>query len=197
MKRLIQFITILIFGLSISSCNIIKYISETPPPSDEELFLQSLHNFTQSALFNVDYNLLRLNPEAFIDKKIRVFGAIIEEFDKDFLLFTNPFEDNEYGFYRIQIDSPLPKQGDYPKPLKYIGRGSEVNVFGIYRGLTSINPEQISVESRRLNPHIDFRRLKNIPTIEAVAIFDRSDLRFERPLWVSQKFILENYKSRR
>lgn len=197
MKRLIYFSAILLFILSFSSCKVFKYITESPPPSDEELFLKSLQNFNQTALFNIDYNSLRLNPETFENKTLRVFGVIVEEFDRDFLLFTNPFEDNEYGFYRIIIDSPLPKQGDYPKPLKYISRGSEVNVFGIYKGLTSINPDQISLERKSLNPHIDFRRLKNIPTIEAVAIYDRSDLRFERPLWVSQKFILENYKSRR
>lgn len=197
MKRLIYFSAILLFILSFSSCKVFKYITESPPPSDEELFLKSLQNFNQTALFNIDYNSLRLNPETFENKTLRVFGVIVEEFERDFLLFTNPFEDNEYGFYRIIIDSPLPKQGDYPKPLKYISRGSEVNVFGIYKGLTSINPDQISLERKSLNPHIDFRRLKNIPTIEAVAIYDRSDLRFERPLWVSQKFILENYKSRR
>lgn len=197
MKRLIYFSAILLFILSFSSCKVFKYITESPPPSDEELFLKSLQNFNQTALFNIDYNSLRLNPETFENKTLRVFGVIVEEFNRDFLLFTNPFEDNEYGFYRIIIDSPLPKQGDYPKPLKYISRGSEVNVFGIYKGLTSINPDQISLERKSLNPHIDFRRLKNIPTIEAVAIYDRSDLRFERPLWVSQKFILENYKSRR
>ncbi|MFN4112108.1 MAG: hypothetical protein ACK4G1_07500, partial [Ignavibacteria bacterium] len=148
----------------------------------------------QMALFNVDYNALRLNPESFRDNKIRVFGVILQEFENEFLLFTNPFEDNEYGFYIIKIDSPLPKQGDYPKPLKYLSRGSEVNVFGIYKGLSTINLQKLSTENQRLNQHIDFSRLKNIPTIQAVAIYDRSDLRFERPVWVSQKFIRENYK---
>lgn len=185
---------LLIFSVFLGSCSVINYLLETPPPSDEELFLKKVNEFTQSSLYNLDYNLLRLNPDEFSNKKIRVFGVIVEEFKNDFLLFTNPFEDNEYGFYRIKIDSPLPKQGDYPKPLKYISRGSEVNVFGYYKGLTTINPEQISPESKRLNPHIDFTRLKNIPTIEAVVIYDRADLRFERPLWVSQKFIRENYK---
>ncbi|MCX8056868.1 MAG: hypothetical protein N3F03_04575 [Ignavibacteria bacterium] len=191
-KNLINLL-VLLLCFCLSSCNVIKYILEPPPPSKEEIFLQRVQNFTQGSLYNINYNTLKLNPESFVDKKIRVFGVIVEEFDRDFLLFTNPFEDNEYGFYRIKIDAPLPKQGDYPKPLKYISRGSEVNVFGIYKGLTTIKPEQISTESKRLNPHIDFTRLRNIPTIEAVVIYDRNDLRLERPVWVSQKFIKENY----
>jgi len=196
MKKQILISIIFVLTIAFSSCSVINYLLESPPPSDEELFLKSLQNFTQNSLYNIDYNSLRLNPETFADKQIRVFGVIVEELESDFLLFTNPFEDNEYGFYRIKIDSPLPKQGDYPKPLKYISRGSEINVFGIYKGLTSINPDKIPVESKRLNPRIDFTRLKNIPTIEAVVIYDRADSRFEHPLWVSQKFIESNYKRR-
>jgi hypothetical protein len=196
MKKQILISIIFVLTIAFSSCSVINYLLESPPPSDEELFLKSLQNFTQNSLYNIDYNSLSLNPETFADKQIRVFGVIVEELESDFLLFTNPFEDNEYGFYRIKIDSPLPKQGDYPKPLKYISRGSEINVFGIYKGLTSINPDKIPVESRRLNPRIDFTRLKNIPTIEAVVIYDRADSRFEHPLWVSQKFIESNYKRR-
>lgn len=194
MNNLISYIFIILITIQVSSCSLFNYLFETPPPSKEEIFLKELQNFTQMALFNVDYNALRLNPESFRDNKIRVFGVILQEFENEFLLFTNPFEDNEYGFYVIKIDSPLPKQGDYPKPLKYLSRGSEVNVFGIYKGLSTINPQKISTENQRLNQHIDFSRLKNIPTIQAVAIYDRSDLRFERPVWVSQKFIRENYK---
>lgn len=194
MNKLISYIFIIVITIQVSSCSLFNYLFETPPPSKEEIFLKELQNFTQMALFNVDYNALRLNPESFRDNKIRVFGVILQEFENEFLLFTNPFEDNEYGFYIIKIDSPLPKQGDYPKPLKYLSRGSEVNVFGIYKGLSTINPQKISTENQRLNQHIDFSRLKNIPTIQAVAIYDRSDLRFERPVWVSQKFIRENYK---
>lgn len=178
----------------LSSCNVLNYLLETPPPSKEELLLNNLQEFVQTSLFNVDYNSLRLNSAIHENKKIRVFGVIIEEFENDFLLFTNPFEDNEYGFYRIKIDSPLPKQGEFPKPLKYISRGSEVNVFGYYSGLTSIDPSKISTERKRLNAHIDFSRLRSIPTVEAVAIYDRIDQRFEKPLWISQKFITENYK---
>jgi len=185
---------ILLLVLTLSSCSILNYLLETPPPSKEELLLKSLQEFVQSSLYNINYNSLRLNPEAYEDKKIRVFGVIIEEFENDFLLFTNPFEDNEYGFYRIKIDSPLPKQGEFPKPLKYISRGSEVNVFGYYSGLTSIDPSKISAESKRLNPHIDYTRLRNIPTIEAVVIYDRADQRFEKPVWISQKFLNQHYK---
>lgn len=194
MNKLINYIFIIAISIQVSSCSLFNYLFETPPPSKEELFLQELQNFIQLSLFNVDYNTLRLNPESFRDNKIRVFGVILQEFENEFLLFTNPFEDNEYGFYIIKIDSPLPKQGDYPKPLKYLSRGSEVNIFGIYKGLSNISPEKISTENQRLNQHIDFSRLKNIPTIQAVAIYDRSDLRLERPIWVSQKFIRENYK---
>lgn len=194
MKRnLILFVFILAMSISINACKLINYLLETPAPSKEELLLQSLQNFVNNSLFNVDYNSLRLNQEAFSNKKIRVFGVIVEEFEYEFLLFTNPFEDNEYGFYRIIIDTPLPKQGVFPKPLKYISRSSEVNVFGYYEGLTSIDPAKIPVESKRLNPHIDFTKLKNIPTIQAVVIYDRADEKFEMPVWISQKFIRENY----
>lgn len=194
MNRLIFYTLITLLIIHFSACGLLNYLLEETGPSEEEIFLKRLQIFTQTALFNVDYNALRLNPDSFKGNKIRVFGVLIQELNNDFILFTNPFEDNEYGFYRILIDSPLPKSGDYPKPFKYIGRGSEISVFGIYKGLTTINPEQIAQENRVLNSHIDFRRLKNIPTFEGVAIFDRSDSRFERPLWVSQKFIRENYK---
>jgi hypothetical protein len=185
---------ILLLIFTLSSCSVFNYLMETPPPSKEEILLKELQDFVQSSLFNVNYNSLRLNPEAYKNKKIRVFGVIVEEFENDFLLFTNPFEDNEYGFYRIKIDSPLPKQGEFPKPLKYISRGSEVNVFGYYSGLTTIDPSKISAESKRLNPHIDYTRLRNIPTIEAVSIYDRADQRFEKPVWISQEFVKEHYK---
>lgn len=185
---------VLLLMNALGSCGVLNYLLETPPPSKEELLLKDLQDFVNSSLYNVDYNSLRLNPEAYEDKKIRVFGVIVEEFENNFLLFTNPFEDNEYGFYRIKIDSPLPKQGEFPKPLKYISRGSEVNVFGYYIGLTSIDPAKISSESKRLNPHIDYTRLRNIPTIEAVVIYDRADQRFEKPVWISQKLINEHYR---
>ncbi len=194
MNKLFFYILITLIIVHFCACSLLNYLFEEPGPSEEEIFLRRLQTFTQTTLFNVDYNALRLNPDSFKENKIRVFGVVIQEFNNDFILFTNPFEDNEYGFYRILIDSPLPKSGDYPKPLKYIGRGSEISVFGIYKGLTTINPERISQENKVLNSHIDFRRLKDVPTIEGVAIFDRSDGRFERPLWVSQKFISENYK---
>lgn len=191
MKKLIA---ILILSLMLQACSIINYLLESPSPSKEENLLNSIKDFTQNSLYNVDYNSFRLNQETFINKKIRVFGVIIQEFENAFLLFTNPFEDNEYGFYLITIDTPLPKQGDYPKPLKYLSRGSEVNVFGYYIGLRSINPKEISTQDKSLNAHIDFRRLKNIPTIEASIIFDRNDVRFEYPVWISEKFLEENYK---
>ncbi len=192
MKRsLLHSILLIVIFFSLNGCRVFHYLTETPPPSDEEKIIGSLRNLTQTALYNINYNSLRLEAETFKGKNIRVFGVIVEEFNRDFLLFTNPFEDNEYGFYRITIDSPLPKQGDYPRPLKYISRGSEINVFGVYNGLTTINPDRISKESRRLNPHIDFTRLKNIPTIEAKVIYDRIDYRFEKPIWISKKFVEE------
>lgn len=181
---------ILIFSsLSLGSCNFVKYILESPPPSKEENLKKSINQFVQNSLFNIEYQSLKLNPEVFKGEKIRVYGVIIDEFKDEFLLLTNPFEDNEFGFYRIKIDNPLPKQGDVPKPLKYIVRGSNINVFGYYIGLTDIDVQKISENSRQLNPHINYSKLKQIPSIEAVIIFDRDDIRFERPLWLSSKFI--------
>lgn len=189
-----NFITVLFLSFILQACSMINYLLESPPTSKEEKLFNSIKDFTQNSLYNVDYNSLRLNPETFLNKKIHVFGVIIQEFEDAFLLFTNPFEDNEYGFYLITIDTPLPKQGDYPKPLKYLSRGSEVSVFGYYIGLRSIVPTEISTQDKLLNAHIDFRRLKNIPTIEANIIFDRNDVRLEYPVWISEKFLEKNYK---
>lgn len=189
-----NFILVLFLSFTFQACSIINYLLESPSPSIEENLFNSIKDFTQLSLYNVDYNSLRLNPNTFLNKKIRVFGVIIQEFEDAFLLFTNPFEDNEYGFYLIIIDTPLPKQGDYPKPLKYLSRGSEVNVFGYFVGLKSIDPTEISAQDKSLNAHIDFRRLKNIPTIEASIIFDRNDVRLEYPVWISEKFLKENYR---
>lgn len=189
-----EFLTVLFLSFIFQACSIFNYLLESPPPSKEKNLFNSIKVFTQQSLYNVDYNSLRLNPETFLNKKIRVFGVIIQEFEDAFLLFTNPFEDNEYGFYLITIDTPLPKQGDYSKPLKYLSRGSEVNVFGYYIGLRSIDPTEISTQDKSLNAHIDFRRLKNIPTIEASIIFDRNDVRLEYPVWISEKFLEKNYR---
>lgn len=195
MKSKIFLLTfILVMILSLSSCQIFRYIFESPPPSSEELLQQSITEFRNQSLYNVNYTSLRMDPVAFENKKIRVFGVIIEEFEQDFLLFTNPFEENEYGFYRIKIDYPLPKQGEFPKPLKYIGRSSEVNIFGYYSGLSDIDPKKITDDTKRLNPHIDYTRLKRIPTIDAMIIYDRNDINFRYPVWISKKFISENYR---
>lgn len=181
---------ILIFSsLSLGSCSFVKYILESPPPSKEENLKKSINQFVQNSLFNIEYQSLKLNPEVFKGEKIRVYGVIIDEFKDEFLLLTNPFEDNEFGFYRIKIDNPLPKQGDLPKPLKYIVRGSNTNAFGYYLGLTDIDVQKISENSRRLNPHINYSKLNQIPSIEAVIIFDRDDIRFEHPLLLSSKSI--------
>ncbi len=194
MNRKIVSMMLLILVLGFSSCQVVRYIFETPPPSSEELLHQSINEFKNQSLFNVSYLSLRMNPESFNNKKIRVFGVIIEEFEKNMLLFTNPFEDNEYGFYRIKIDNPLPKQGEFPKPLKYISRGSEVNIFGYYKGLSDIDPKKITDDIKRLNPHIDYSRLRRIPTIEAIIIYDRNDINFQNPIWISKRFLEENYR---
>lgn len=193
MRTLINIILIF-FSLTISSCNIIKYILETPPPSKEENLNKSINQYVHNSLFNIEYQSLKLNPEVFKGEKIRVYGVIIDEFKDEFLLLTNPFEDNEFGFYRIKIDNPLPKQGDMPKPFKYVVRGNNINVFGYYLGLTDFDLQKISENTRQLNPHINYSQLKQIPTIEAIIIYDRDDIRFERPLWLSLKFIEKNYR---
>jgi hypothetical protein len=171
---------------------VIDYLLETPPHNEREKLSQAIENFKSSSLFNVEYNLLKTESESFTNESIRIFGTILDEFKNEFILFTDPFEDNEYGFYRIKFDNPLPKQFDIPRPFKFIARGSKISVFSRFNGLTDIKVNELeSIASQPLNPLIDYTRLRRIPTFTAVLIYDHEDFDFKRPLWISSEFVNE------
>lgn len=182
---------------SFFSCSVFEYIFQTPPPSDNVKLWQLINHIVNHSLYNVEYSSLKLEPKTFSNEKIRVFGIILDEFQNEFIIYTDPFEDNEYGFYRIKIDNPLPKQNDIPKPFKYIARGSKINVFGIFKGLTDIKLSELeSISKQQLNPNIDYSRLKKVPTISASLIYDYDDMYFQRPIWISVELINESLQGK-
>ncbi len=183
---------VFLFSFLFNSCSVIDYLLESPPKSDEEKLTEAIANFKTSSLFSIDYSLLKTEPRSFRNENIRVFGTVLEEFKGEFILFTDPFEDNEYGFYRIKFDNPLPKQFDIPRPFKFISRGSKISVFGKFSGLTDIKIGELeSISSQSLNAHIDYSKLRRIPTLNAVLIYDHEDFQFKRPLWISSEFVDE------
>jgi len=183
---------VFLFSFLFNSCSIIDYLLESPPKSDEEKLSESISNFTTSTLFSIEYSLLKSEPRSFRNENIRVFGTVLEEFKGEFILFTDPFEDNEYGFYRVYFDNPLPKQFDIPRPFKFISRGSKISVFGKFIGLTDVKLSELeSINSQSVNQNIDYSRLRRIPTFNAMLIYDHEDFQFKRPLWISSKFVDE------
>lgn len=183
---------VFLFSFLFNSCSVIDYLLESPPKSDEEKLTEAIANFKTSSLFSIEYSLLKTEPRSFRNENIRVFGTVLEEFKGEFILFTDPFEDNEYGFYRIKFDNPLPKQFDIPRPFKFISRGSKISVFGKFSGLTDIKIGELeSISSQSLNAHIDYSKLRRIPTLNAVLIYDHEDFQFKRPLWISSEFVDE------
>lgn len=182
---------------SFSSCSVFEYIFQTPPPSDDVKLQQLINHIVNHSLYNVEYSSLKLEPKTFSNEKIRVFGIILDEFQNEFIIYTDRFEDNEYGFYRIKIDNPLPKQNDIPKPFKFIACGSKINVFGIFAGLTDIKLSELeSISKQQLNPNIDYSRLKKVPTIYASIIYDYDDMYFQRPIWISIELINESLQGK-
>lgn len=183
-------ISLSLISLLISSCSVLDYLLETPPPDEGEKLSQAIANFKAGSLFSLDYSLLKTEPKSFKNENIRVFGTILDEFKNEFILFTDPFEDNEYGFYRIKFDNPLPKQFDIPRPFKFISRGSKISVFGKFVGLTDIRVTELeSIKSQPMNPQIDYSRLRRIPTFIAVLIYDHEDFQFKRTVWISSEFV--------
>ncbi len=126
------------------------------------------------ARYDVDNIHIYSNTNEFIGKIISTRGYYIEQKflkDKDRKFVISGSNSGQTADYLVVLDHPLPKQSKIGENIMIISTGSNIRVFGKF----------IRIEDYLTESGIK----KQLPMLEAIAIFNIDDREFQNPVWVN------------
>jgi hypothetical protein len=127
-----------------------------------------------NARYDVDNIHIYSNPSEFIGKIISTRGVYVEQKflkDKDRKFIISGSNSGQAADYLVTLDHPLPKQSKIGENIQIISTNSGIRVFGKLKGIEDYLTET------GLN--------KQLPVLEAIAIFNIDDREFQNPVWVN------------
>ncbi len=181
----------------ISGCSATDYLFKEKPETEQDKLSKLMTAYKDSSIAEVNFDDMKKHPENYTDKYFRLKGYIIDEKNIEFLFYADPYFDNNYGYYIISIDNPLPKQSAPGTPLKYLAVGDKVTLIAQMKGLSSYelkNPKQINVNNYTLS--FTENQFVEVPLLKGIAIYKIDDNYLRVPQWVSAD-ILEEFGYRK
>lgn len=130
--------------------------------------------------------------ESLIDSYVEIRGYIAHERPHEILVYTDPFYDENYGYYYLLIDFPIPKMKGEGKHIYFLSAGSKVKVIG---RLSGIKDYIVSGSPTFLSDNgivkLENELLKKLPMLKAIAIYILDDYEYENPYWVTDEILID------
>jgi hypothetical protein len=180
-------------SIIIYSCSVSEYLFEETPKSDKEKLKSMIDSYRSEAMMDVDFYDLKENPEYYSNSIFEMRGYIIDERSHEFLFYADPYFDDNFGYYYVSLDNPLPKQKSINQPFRYLSVGSRVTLIAQMSGIKSYGLSQspINVPIQNYILTLSGDKFINIPHLSGIAIFRIDNEELDQPEWVSVELLSE------
>lgn len=172
MNRLLLF---LFLALNLISCSALMEENSTKKTNNS---LRKSSSNLKSAISNARYDLDNIqiysNIQEYMGTIISTQGIFIEQKflkDKDKKFVITGSNTGYAGDFIVYLDHPLQKQTRIGENVQVISTASGIRVFGRFKGLE----EYLSYDGVK----------KQLPVLEAIAIFNIDDRDCQNPVWVN------------
>jgi len=197
MQKKLIILLLSFFIISIQGCSVFDYLFFESPETDEDKLLRTIAAYRDSSSSTVNFDELRLQPDIYFNKYYELRGYILDVHAEEFLFYADPYFDQNYGFFFVSIDNPLPKQSGAGQALRYLTVGDKITLIARMKGLRSYPLRKpINVPINNYSLSLRGEDFQNIPLFKGVAIFKLEDNYLTLPQWVNSE-ILEQFGSRR
>lgn len=181
----------------VNGCSVVDYLFYQSAETDQNKLMNLISAYRDSSYTTVNFDELRRLPDSYHNNYYELRGYILDVHPDEFLFYADPYFDQNYGFFYVNIDNPLPKQSGAGQPLRHLTVGDKITLIAQMKGIRSypvrkplnvpINNYVISVRGE------DFQ---DIPLFKGIAIFKLEDNYLTVPQWVNAE-ILEQFGSPR
>jgi hypothetical protein len=187
-KFIIPLLMILIAGCSGSSDDLFT-AQRRGEPINMPKIMDRINEFRKGAVVDYDFYELKENYEDYYGQNFELRGYILDTAYNRILFYADPFFQENYGFFFVELDNPLPKQTAPHEALRYLTVGDKITLIGVMNGLKTYTLKKktiwVSLETYQINVRGD--ELQELPFIEAVAMFKDDEIHTRFPEWVSLK----------
>lgn len=189
MKISILFLALILFGCG-SQDSSLREDRMTDKKTDVQKIVDNLR---ETAITDFDFFELEENAEEFEGQTFEIRGYIVDTSSSSFLMYADPYFDDNYGFFNIFIDNPLPKQTAPGKPLRHLTIGDKITLVAELNGTKTYELEKktIRIPIHTYELSVSGEEFKNIPNFFALAIFEDESNNPKNPDWVSRKISLQ------
>lgn len=197
MKKQFLILLLSLFVISNPGCSVVDYLFYETPETNEDKLLRTIAAYRDSAYSTVNFDELRSQPDKHYNNYYELRGYILDVNTEEFLFYADPYFDQNYGFFFVSIDNPLPKQSGAGQPLRYLAVGDKITLIARMKGLRSYplrKPINVPINNYFLS--LRGEDFQNIPLFKGVAIFKLEDNYLTIPQWVNTE-ILEKFGTRR
>ena len=170
-----RFLLLLIASLNFISCTALYEQSSNQSTNNTlKKSNKNLREVISRARYDVDNIHIYTNPNEYLDKIIATRGVYVEqkflrEREKKFIISGS--NNGHPADFLVYLDHPLPKQTKIGENVQVISTMSGIRVFGKLKGI-----EDYLTESGIK---------KQLPALEAIAIFNIDDREYFYPVWVN------------
>ncbi len=123
---------------------------------------------------------------------VELRGYIAHERPHEILIYTDPFYDENYGYYYLSIDFPLPKMRGTGKHVYFLTTGSKIKIIGRLINtmdyIISGSPSFITDNGKVI---LGNDLLRSLPYLQTIAIYKLDDYEYENPFWVTEEVLIE------
>lgn len=142
-----------------------------------------------NAITKFDFYELEKNIDEFNGQILQVDGYIIDTAHQTFLMYADPYFEDNYGFFYVFIDNPLPRQTAPGKPLRHLTIGDKITLIAELNGLKTypLEKKTIRIPIKTYELSISGEEFENIPSLLALAIYRDQSNQLKYPDWVSVK----------
>ena len=175
----------------ITACSVGNYLSEETV-SDQQKLTTVIDAYRDSAYTEVDYYDMKDYYEEYIGAYFELEGYVIDEVNENFLFYADPYYGENYGFFNIVIDHPLPKQSEVGKPLRYLTVGDHVILLAKMKGLESYSLEKKTIQVPIQNYFLSLSgdEFIDIPLLEGIVIQKKEENDIpKQPEWLSNMLL--------
>jgi len=172
---MLKLLGLVILSLNFLSCSAL--MEESSNKSTNNSLKKSSANLKSvigNARYDVDNIQIYSNTKEYIGTLISTRGYFVEqkfikERDRKFIITGS--NTGYAGDFIIYLDHPLQKQSHIGETIQIISTASSIRVFGRFKGIE----EYLTYDGIK----------KNLPALDAIAIYSIDDRDFQNPVWVN------------